>query len=154
MDLISDPIVCQREGDIPSEVTCELLADYNALVRAGLLPTVNALSKIYARKDYLSALWEHAQETLLKSGFQLTSIDELAAEADAHIRHRTMGGQNGESEAERLIRRLVKRSHPNQLTWWQWIAGRMSLRRVRQLRKWRKQWTLHLPNQFTQFYVD
>ncbi|MBI3323891.1 MAG: M48 family metalloprotease [Candidatus Omnitrophica bacterium] len=135
--------------------SCELLADYNnALVYAGLLPTVNALIKIYARKDYLSALWEKAQELLLESGFQLESIDELAVKADAHIRHGELGEREGEDEAERLVRRIMKRSTPGPRTRWQRAKLKMNLLKVRQLRRWRKQRKTHLPTQFTRFYSD
>ena len=134
--------------------TCELLADYNALVHAGLLPTVNALIKIYARKDYLSALWEIAQEALLENGFQIESVDELAAKADAHVRHTQLGEQEGESEAARLVRRLLRRSQPNPLSRWQRIKQGINLQKVRQLRNWRKRWKAHLPTAFTQFYSN
>jgi len=134
--------------------TLELLADYNALVYAELLPTVNALIKIYARKDYLAALWEKAQETLLEHGFQIESIDELAVKAEAHIRHAPLKEREGESEAERLVRRLLRRSQPSQLGRWQRIKQGINLRKVRQLRRWRKRWKVHLPTQFTQFYSD
>ena len=134
--------------------SCELLSDYNALVYAGLLPTVNALIKIYARKDYLSALWEKAQDMLLQRRFKVESVDELAAQAHAHIRHRELGEREGESEADRLVRRVLRRSQPSPLTAWQRIKFWMHLRKVRQLRNWRKQWRVHLPDQFTQCYAD
>ena len=134
--------------------TCELLADYNALVYAGLLPTANALIKIYARKEYLATLWEKAQEMLLERGFQVESIDALAAQADTHIRQKELRPDEGESGADRLVRRMLKRSTPYQLSRWQRINLWMNLGKVKRLRKWRRQWRTHLTAQFTQFYAD
>ena len=80
--------------------TCEYLSDYNALVYAGLIPTINALIKIYARKDYLTAMWEKAQEILIDKGFDIESIDELSERAKAEIPQRAIGGYEGENEAD------------------------------------------------------
>ena len=134
--------------------TCEHLSDYNALVYAGLIPTINALIKIYARKDYLMAVWEKAQEILIEKGFEIESIDELSERAKTEIPQREIGDCEGESEADRLTRLVEMRASPDKLTRWQKIKQGLNLRKVRKLRCWRKRWKLHLAKQFSQFYND
>ena len=133
---------------------CELLADYNAFVYAGLLPTVNTLIKISARRDYLAALWEKAQEILLETGFRVESVEDLAADAKASIPQQTLGDRRSEAQAERLVRQMTKRIPPDSMTYWERLKRWMRLRRVWRLRQWRKKWKRHLPAEFTRFYAD
>ncbi len=133
---------------------CELLADYNALVYAGLLPAVNSLINIYARNEYFCNLWEKAHEMLLASGFQVDSVDELAEKAAMGIEEQRTRNDSGEEQALRLVQRLQVRSKPDRLSLWQSLIMRLKIRKANRLKIWRKRWKVHIQEQFKQFYSD
>lgn len=132
--------------------TCELLADYNALLHAGLLPTVNALVKIYARADYLAGLWELVEEQLLERGAPAASLDEVLRQANLQVKQRSFSA-TAPDDVSLIISRKLRRAPGRPYGFWQRLLQRWRLRDVRRSQQWRRAWK-RVPVEFTAAYGD